>query len=211
MAPALLRYLRVEVHGLQFVPNAGAVLLAPNHLSILDHVVVWAAAPRSVSFLGKEELARGLFGRLNVAMGMVPIARGSADREALGAVAQILQQGEPVVVFPEGTRSPTGELFRFRGGVARLAAEANCVVVPVGLVGTARVWPKGARVPVARPPRGVVQVHFGEPLAPPEEAGAARREFLAVLWQQVAALSAQSMADRFAPITDAPGVPENEG
>lgn len=211
-APALLALLRARVEGAEHVPATGPVLLAPNHRSFLDHFAVLAAAPRPVWFLGKAELARGVSGRVNLAFGMVPIDRGAADREALGAVADLLGRGEAVVVFPEGTRSLTGELFRFRSGIARLAAESGAPVVPVGLLGTADIWPLGASLPARLPRPGDVRVRFGSPLPPPPAAshrpgqgqslgsGAARRAFTEELWERVAALCGQPKADRFAPI-----------
>lgn len=202
ISPPLLAALRAEVEDAAQVPRHGPLLLAPNHRSFLDHFAVLAAAPRPVWFLGKRELARGLTGRLNLAFGMVPIDRGAADRVALSAVADLLAAGAAVVVFPEGTRSPTGELFRFRSGIARLSAECGAPVVPVGLVGTAEVWPLGARGPVLLPARGTVRVRFGAPLPPPGRDGAARRAFTHELWARVAALCEQPRADRFAAVPE---------
>lgn len=200
LAAPLRMWLRAQVDGAAHVPAHGAVLLAPNHRSLLDHFLVAAASPRRVHFLGKQELAHGLVGRLYVAMGMVPIARGEADREALRVVERLLAAGEAVVVFPEGTRSPTGELFRFRSGIARLASATGAPVVPVGLLGAATIWPRGRSRPVRRPRPGEVTVRFGAPLAAPGDAGAERRVFSEQLWRDVAALCEQPLADRFAPV-----------
>ena len=104
------------------------------------------------------------------------------------------------MVFPEGTRSTTGELFRFRSGIARLAGECGAPVVPVGLLGTADVWPLGFARPARLPGRGTVRVRFGAPLPAPDGNGAARRAFTQELWERVAALCEQPTADRFAPI-----------
>lgn len=204
ISPVLLALLRADVEGPAHVPAHGPVLIAPNHRSFLDHFAVLAAMPRPVYFLGKSELARGVSGRVNLGFGMVPIDRGAADRDALAVVGALLSRGAAVVVFPEGTRSLTGELFRFRSGIARLAAECHAPVVPVGLLGTAEVWPLGSPRPVRRPGRGTVRVRFGAPLPAPAADGAARRAFTAELWDRVAALCGQSQADRFAPIDGAP-------
>lgn len=200
LATPLRTWLRLRVEGAAQVPSEGAVLLAPNHRSLLDHFLVAAASPRTVYFLGKQELARGLVGRLYVAMGMVPIARGEADREALAAVERLLAAGEAVVVFGEGTRSPTGELFRFRSGITRLASATGAAVIPVGLLGADLIWPRGRSRPLRRPRLGELTVRFGTPLAAPGEAGADRRAFSERLWHDVGALCGQPLADRFAPV-----------
>lgn len=200
VGPPLRWFLRARVSGAEHVPRTGAVLLAPNHRSFLDHFLVIAACPRPVRFLGKAELARGASGWWYTRLGMVPVQRGTADAEALEAVGALLQRGEAVVIFPEGTRSVTGELFRFRGGLTRLAQATGTPIVPMGLRGTAEVWPLGASRPVRRPGRGVVEARFGMPLPPPGEGPAARRALQQHVWEQVAALCGQPRAERFAPI-----------
>lgn len=210
LGPPLRRWLRVEVVGAERVPPGGPLLLAPNHRSFLDHFLLVAVAPRPVRFLGKQELARGPLGRLYRLLGMVPVRRGVADREALEAVQRLLEAGEAVVLFPEGTRSRTGQLFRFRSGVARLAQATGAAVVPVGLRGTAEVWPLGRRVPVGRPPSGTVQVAFGDAMAPPGATAAQRRAFTEALWLHVAALCGQERADRFAVVEPSADAGEGE-
>lgn len=199
--PGIVRVLRADVSGREFVPAHGGLLLAANHLSFLDHFLLGAAAPRPLRFLGKSELAAGFSGRVNMAFGMVPVARGTADLAALDVVVDLLRDGAAVAVFPEGTRSPTGELFRFRSGVARIAATSQTPVVPVGLVGTDVVWPRGQKPSLRRAKRGVLHVRFGTPLAPPAADGRSRRLFTETLHAAVAALSEQPAADRFAAIT----------
>lgn len=198
--PALVRLLRAEVIGRGNVPHTGGVLLAANHRSFLDHFLLGAAAPRALHFLGKSELATGFGGRLNVAFGMIPVARGTADLAALDVIRDLLGAGAAVAMFPEGTRSPTGELFRFRSGVSRIAAAAQVPVVPVGLVGTDVVWPRGSKPVAQRPPRGLLHVRFGEVLEPPAGDGRSRRLFTETLHEAVAGLTQQARADRFAAI-----------
>lgn len=199
--PGIVRGLRARVRGAGNVPRDGGVLLAANHLSFLDHVLLSAAAPRPLRFLGKTELTRGLGGRINLAFGMVPIERGRADLKTLDIVIDLLRDGHAVAIFPEGTRSPTGELFRFRSGIARVAAAAGAPVVPVGLTGTDVVWPRGSKPQPRRPAKDLLQVTFGTPLQPPAADGRARREFTETLHAAVAALTGQPCADRFATIS----------
>lgn len=160
--------LRPSVHGAHFVPGSGPVILASNHLSFVDSVVIPLALSRPVTFLAKSEYFEGtglsgwLSRRFFLAMGHVPVQRGHG-RAAWGAVrvAQgVLARGGALAIYPEGTRSLDGRLYRGRTGVARLTLLTGAPVVPVALVGTERVQPVGSRLP--RPHR--VMVRFGTPL-----------------------------------------------
>lgn len=160
--------LRPSVHGTCHVPDRGPVILASNHLSFMDSVVIPLVLPRQVTFLAKAEyfeghgLAGWLSRRFFLAMGHVPVQRGQG-RAAWGSVrvAQaVLARGGALAIYPEGTRSRDGRLYRGRTGVARLALLTGAPVVPVALAGTERVQPVGSRIPRPHP----VTVRFGTPL-----------------------------------------------
>jgi 1-acyl-sn-glycerol-3-phosphate acyltransferase len=200
-APVVRRLLRPEVTGADALPPHGGAMLAVNHVSNLDNYLLSAVTPRPVWYLGKRELAQGLVGAFNVAMGMVPVDRGGADLSALRRIAGLLRAGELVAVFPEGTRSPDGALFRFRSGVARIAHLAGVPTFPVGLRGTATVWPRGRGPQLRRPARGTLAVRFGDPVPPPAAAGGReRRAWTEALRRRVGELSGQPLAGAFAPV-----------
>jgi 1-acyl-sn-glycerol-3-phosphate acyltransferase len=200
VGPAVVRWLRCEVTDADVVPGRGGVLYASNHRSFLDHYLLASASPRPMRFLGKRELAVGLMGRFNVYMGMVPVDRGTADLGALDEIVQLLRDGAVIGIFPEGTRSPTGELFRFRSGLARVAADSGAPCIPVGMLGTADVWPRHRWPTRRRPARGLVRVRFGTLVTPPERNGRSRRAFTAEVHRQVAKLCEQPLADAYAAI-----------
>lgn len=207
---ALLWWTRAEIAGAEHVPETGGALLAGNHRSFLDHFLLGAASPRPARFLGKKELASGLGGAVNRGLGMIPVDRGRADLAALQAVVDMLRAGEVVALFPEGTRSPTGRLHRFRSGLARVAAQAAVPTVPLGLVGTAEVWPRGSAPSPRRPPPGLLAVRFGPLIGPPAPSPRARRAFTDRVRAQVAALSGQAIDESFAPIRDDPTDPPSD-
>lgn len=201
LGPPVLRWFRCEVTGRLNVPARGGVILAANHRSFLDHFTLGAASPRPMRFLGKQSLAVGAAGRYNLAMGMIPVERGSADLSALDNVIQALRAGAVVGIFPEGTRSPTGELFRFRSGMARVAAEAEVPIVPVGMRGMAEVWPRGQRLPSPRrPAAGRMSIAFGAPVHLPDATPRSRRQATIAVFDEVTRLCGQPVAAGFAPI-----------
>jgi 1-acyl-sn-glycerol-3-phosphate acyltransferase len=212
VGPALLRWLRCHVEGRAHVPATGGALVAANHRSFLDHFALGAASPRPMRFLGKAELAEGPFGRFNVWMGMLAVERGTADLAVLEAVTAHLRAGAVVGIFPEGTRSPTGELFRFRSGLARLAAMAEVPIVPAGMTGMHDVWPRGRTLPSARRPApGVVAVRFGPPVVVADGSPRARREATAAVHEAVRQRCGQPVAAGFAPIPPPPAGVDAQG
>ncbi len=201
--PAARAVWRPTVRGLEHVPATGGVILASNHLSFADSVVIPIVVPRRVSFLAKAEYFTGTGVRGRVAkawfeaLGMLPIDRDDprAALTSLEIARGVLDSGGAFGIYPEGTRSRDGRLYRGRTGVAELALGAGVPVVPVGLRGTERLQPVGARLPRVVP----IEVSFGEPLdfrgafdGVPR--GRARREATDAIMAAIAELSGQEPA-----------------
>lgn len=169
VAPALRAVYRPSIEGLENLPASGPVIIAGNHISFADEIFTPLAARRQVFYFAKAEYftTPGLRGRAMAAvfseLGQVPVKRG--DTRSAAAVidvgVDVLGAGGALGIYPEGTRSPDGRLYKFRTGVARLALRSGAPVVPVGLVGTREVQPPGSR----RWHRAPVEVHFGTPLS----------------------------------------------
>jgi 1-acyl-sn-glycerol-3-phosphate acyltransferase len=168
IGPILLAIFRPWVIGLQHVPKQGPVILASNHLSFIDSIFLPLVVDRPVVFLAKSEYftGKGLKGwatRLFFqAANQLPIDRsgGKASEASLNTGLRVLGEGRILGIYPEGTRSPDGRLYRGRTGVARMVLEAGVPVVPVAMIGTAEVMPIGTRVPKVRR----VGIVFGEAL-----------------------------------------------
>ena len=206
--PLLWVLLRPRVTGRENVPRTGPVIIASNHLSFIDSLVIPTLAPRRVRLLAKAEYFTGTgisgwFTRtVFTALGAYPVEREThrAAQAALDTALKVLEADEAFGLYPEGTRSKDGRLARGKTGVAWLALTADCPVVPVAVLGTDRVQPVDARWP--RPAR--VSVIFGEPLTFPEHRGLAgkgkaRREVTDAIMEQIAALSGQEKAGWGAP------------
>ncbi|MFF0904753.1 UNVERIFIED_CONTAM: lysophospholipid acyltransferase family protein [Kocuria sp. CPCC 205316] len=162
---------RPEVRGLEHVPDEGPAILASNHLSVSDSVFMPVAVPRQVYFLAKSDYfdGPGVKGRVTAAffraINQIPMDRsgGRASAKSLSNGGRKLLEGELLGIYPEGTRSPDGRLYKGKIGVARLALETGAPVVPIAMVGTDKVQPIGTRLPLPRR-RARVTTIFGEPL-----------------------------------------------
>lgn len=169
---------RPRVLGREHLPPGGAYVLAPSHRSLLDTPFMACVTRRRIRFMGKAELWKhGWSARLLSALGGFPVDRGVPDRSALHAALDALAGGEPVVVFPEGTRRQGPRLEDLHDGAAYLAARAGVPVVPVGIGGSEEILAKGRKLPKLR--RVVVVV--GDPLEPPRRDGPVRRSDVSVL------------------------------
>lgn len=197
---------RPAVEGLDNIPETGPVILASNHLSFVDSMVIPVVVPRRVVFLAKSDyftgtgvkgaLTRGWF----EAMGMVPVDRDDtrAAIASLDIALDVLGRGEAFGIYPEGTRSRDGRLYRGRTGVGHLALASGAPVVPVALEGTEKLQPVGSRIPRRAP----VTVRFGRALEfnaryDGVSAGRARREITDEVMVAIHALSGQELANTY--------------
>jgi 1-acyl-sn-glycerol-3-phosphate acyltransferase len=194
---------RPKVHGLDNVPRRGGVILASNHLSFADSLVIPIVVPRKVAFLAKSDYftGSGVKGAVSKAwfegMGMIPVDRDdkNAALASLDTALTVLGRGEAFGIYPEGTRSRDGRLYRGRTGVAHLALTAGVPVVPVGLVGTDKLQPVGSRLPRRVP----LVISFGAPIEVAGRfdgvpLGRARREVTDEIMSAIQALSGQEAA-----------------
>ena len=201
---------RPTIEGIENVPAEGAVIIASNHLSFIDSVVIPMVVPRRVTFLAKAEYftGHGLRGRLTrgffTTIGAVPVRRGGTRDEttaALETAQEVLAAGGAFGIYPEGTRSRDGRLYRGRTGVAWLALATGAPIVPVALIGTDRLLPYGARIPRLHR----VVVRFAPPIASQEAAarlaaaggsgaGKVRRELTDAVMEAIAARCDQEPA-----------------
>jgi len=171
LGPVCNRLFTIERHGFERLPAEGPAILCPNHISFIDSVFLAMLVPRNISFVGKAEYMDSWKTRyIFPALGMIPIDRsgGSKSQAALDAAAAVLERGELFGIYPEGTRSRDGALYKGRTGAARLAMTIGCPIYPVGIVGTDHVQPVGARVP--RPGRSC-SITIGRPIRPERYAG----------------------------------------
>jgi 1-acyl-sn-glycerol-3-phosphate acyltransferase len=207
---------RPHVEGLEYVPKTGGAIFAGNHLSVADELFIGAVVPRHLAFWAKSDYfdGTGLSGwftrNLLNGLGAIRVQR-AGGRDALAAfdsAIPVLKAGDMVVVYPEGTRSPDGRLYRGRTGVARLAVAAGVPIIPVGMLGTEKIQPIGQPYPM--PFRGRPIVKIGKPI---EVTGRADdRTSLRALTDEVMAeiqkLTGQDYVPRYAPAKKAPPSPE---
>lgn len=138
----------------------GALIIAPNHMSYLDPPIIACSQRRAVAFMAKEELFRKPFlGWLIRSLDAFPLKRGAGDMDAIRLATSVLKEGKALLIFPEGTRGNGEELGPISGGVASLAVSTGAKILPVGIAGTQKVWPKG----VSKIRRGKMTVVFGDP------------------------------------------------
>lgn len=179
---------RTRFMGIDRIPETGAIV-AGNHVSYLDPVLLWSGLPRPAHFIAKAELWEPAW--LSWALDRfwaIPVRRGAADREMISNATKLLEHDELIGMFPEGTRNreSTEELGEAYGGVAYLALRAGVPVVPVGIAGTEAAWPAGKKFPRFVP----VTVRIGEPVSPDDFEGTRKEKVEAMTAEIMRRISA---------------------
>ena len=207
VAPILRLLFRPYVTGAENLPAEGGAILAGNHTTFLDNLIIPLVVPRKVTFLAKSDYftGGGVKGKMQKSffsgVGMIPIDRsgGAASEAALRTGLQVLRSGELLGLYPEGTRSPDGRLYRGKTGVARMALEVGVPVIPVGLIGMFALQPAGRRWPKL----GKVEVRVGRPLDFSRYAGMEGDRFVLrsitdEIMYELMVLSGQEYVDQYA-------------
>jgi 1-acyl-sn-glycerol-3-phosphate acyltransferase len=179
LAAVLLRW---RATGHRNVPEAGGVLLVSNHLSYLDVFFLGIPLRRPLNYVARSTLFLPVLGTLIRSVGGFPIQREGMGASGMKETLRRLRAGGIVTLFPEGTRSPDGELGALKSGIAVLVARAGVPVVPVGLAGTFEIWPRSRLVPVPHP----IRIHYGRPIRPDELAGMAAEAVTALIRERLA-------------------------
>jgi 1-acyl-sn-glycerol-3-phosphate acyltransferase len=203
LRPVLRFFYRIRVEGLEHVPSFGPVVMASNHLSFCDSIFLPLVVPRRITFVAKAEYFEDprteWFFR---AAGQIPMKRGGGpeSERALAAAREVLVAGGVLGIYPEGTRSSDGRLYKGHTGVARLALECGVPVLCVAMVGTGDVQPIGQGVPRVFLP---VTIRISPPMRFDQWAGSARdthvlRRITDDIMTELAALSGQEYVDRYA-------------
>jgi len=177
---------RWKVRGAYNVPQEGPVVIVSNHLSLWDPMAVGAAVKRKVYFMAKAELFKyPIVGLIVRSWGAFPVRRGHLDREALKNAVKVLKRGDVLGIFPEGRRSPSGKLQEFKTGAVSLAAKYGAPIVPVGLIGTKKIFSKGRF--------RSFEVNIGEPIPTEQfkDKGSDIEKLNRIVWEKVAELSGQ--------------------
>jgi 1-acyl-sn-glycerol-3-phosphate acyltransferase len=204
LTPFLMILFRPKVKGLRHVPASGPLIIASNHLSFSDSIFMPLVVPRKVTFLAKSEYftspgPKGLLKKLTfIALGQVPVDRSGGRRSEAALITglKVLAEGKCLGIYPEGTRSPDGRLYKGRTGIARLAIESGAPIIPVAMFNTEKIQPTGTVVPkVMR-----VKMIFGEPMY--FEGDSTDLQYLRVVTDQIMSriqeMSGQEYVDTYA-------------
>ena len=134
---------RIEIEGKEHLPERGKAIVSPNHFSMMDPIIIGAFLPRKVNFMAKEELfSNKLFALILNKLGVFPVKRGGADIGAIRTALRILNNGDIFCIFPEGTRSKTGEILKAKPGTAMIAIRARSPIIPIAIIGDYKLFSK---------------------------------------------------------------------
>ncbi|MFF3561111.1 lysophospholipid acyltransferase family protein [Streptomyces sp. NPDC002574] len=207
LGPLLRLLFRPRIEGMENIPEEGAAIVAGNHLSFSDHFLMPAILPRRITFLAKAEYftGPGVKGRLTAAFfrsaGQIPVDRsgGKAGESAIREGLKVLAKDELLGIYPEGTRSHDGRLYKGKVGVATMALRAKVKVIPCAMIGTYEIQPAGRRLPRIKP----VTIRFGEPLEFSRFEGMDHERFVVrsvtdEIMYAILELSGQEYVDRYA-------------
>jgi cytidylate kinase len=193
VVPLISRFFRVQYRGLENMPTTGAFILAPSHRSNVDFILLPGLTKRRMRFLGKDSIWKfKIFGSFFDSLGGIPVRRGTTDRESMRICSTILSQGEPLVIFPEGARKAGPVIEELFDGAAFLASKHNAPIVPVGIGGSDKAMPKGAKFPR----RVRLTVVVGEPIPAPTGGRSAIRTTTATLRSEIQALFDEASAGK---------------
>ena len=216
LTPFLMILFRPKVKGLRNVPATGPLIIASNHLSFSDSIFMPLVVPRKVTFLAKSEYftspgPKGLLKKLTfIALGQVPVDRSGGRRSEAALITglKVLSEGKCLGIYPEGTRSPDGRLYKGRTGIARLAIESGAPIVPVAMFNTEKIQPTGQVIPNIQR----VGMTFGEPMY--FDGDSTDLAYLRVVTDQIMnriqELSGQEYVDQYAVKAKKPGKNNSE-
>jgi 1-acyl-sn-glycerol-3-phosphate acyltransferase len=198
VVPLIRLYWRVHDTGRANLPRDSGLIIASNHWSGIDPIMVCSSFWRPVHWLAKIELVKSLkiawFFKLAA---VIPINRDAPEHEPIEKAASLIKRGGVFGIYPEGTRSLDGRLYKGYTGVARIAAESGAPVIPTGVMGTRESAPKGTRIPRSVP----VEVRFGAPMyfsvQPGEDEKVALRRFTDEIMRAIQSLTGQEYADEY--------------
>lgn len=190
---AFILLFRGRAWGHRRVPKRGGVLLISNHQSYFDPMLATLALPRQCSYMARESLFRnGLFRRLIESLNAFPVRRGEADLRAIKEALRRLRDGYAVLLFPEGTRSASGQMGPIQPGVAMLAQRARVPVVPMAIDGAYDAWPRGAKLPST----AEIMVKYGQPFTVEQIAEMSSEELVGQCRQRIQDLLGELRAIR---------------
>ena len=151
--------------GIEYAPRSGSVIFAANHVSHFDPPAIGCRVVRQINYFARDTLFRGLFGKGLVAIGTIPVARNNADVKSLKAIFRSLKNEGAVAIYPEGTRSPDGQLQEPKPGAGMIACKSRATVIPVRLFGTYEAYGRGSKLPSFG---GHIHIAYGQPMSPEE-------------------------------------------